>query len=125
MVGTRNNWYAYLILAIGVIIFAFPIYITIIGSTHEGSVIARGQMPLTPGERGVETYRQAWETGEGARVRGTPAGIMMRNSLVMALMITVGKIAISLLSAFAVVFFSFPGRMFFFWMIFITLMLPV
>jgi sn-glycerol 3-phosphate transport system permease protein len=125
MVGTRNNWYAYLILAIGVIIFAFPIYITIIGSTHEASVIARGQMPLTPGERGVETYRQAWETGEGARVRGTPAGIMMRNSLVMALMITIGKIAISLLSAFAVVFFSFPGRMFFFWMIFITLMLPV
>jgi sn-glycerol 3-phosphate transport system permease protein len=125
MVGTRNNWYAYLILAIGVIIFAFPIYITIIGSTHEASVIARGQMPLTPGERALTTYQQAWETGEGARVRGTPAGIMMRNSLIMALMITVGKIAISLLSAFAVVFFSFPGRMFFFWMIFITLMLPV
>jgi sn-glycerol 3-phosphate transport system permease protein len=50
---------------------------------------------------------------------------MMWNSLVMALVIAFGKIAISILSAYAVVFFSFPGRMIFFWMIFITLMLPV
>jgi sn-glycerol 3-phosphate transport system permease protein len=125
MVGARNLWYAYVILGIGVIIFAFPIFITIIGSTHEAAVIARGQMPLTPGSEMLQNFRQAWETGQGARVRGTPASVMMRNSLIMALMITVGKIAISLLSAFAVVFFSFPGRMFFFWMIFITLMLPV
>jgi sn-glycerol 3-phosphate transport system permease protein len=82
-------------------------------------------MPLVPGDQMVENYRQALETGQGARVRATPALVMMQNSLVMALGITFGKIAISLLSAFAVVFFSFPGRMFFFWMIFITLMLPV
>jgi sn-glycerol 3-phosphate transport system permease protein len=50
---------------------------------------------------------------------------MMLNSFVMASAITVGKIAISLISAYAVVFFVFPLRMFFFWMIFITLMLPV
>jgi sn-glycerol 3-phosphate transport system permease protein len=50
---------------------------------------------------------------------------MMLNSLVMALGITIGKIAISLLSAFAIVYFRFPFRIFFFWLIFMTLMLPV
>jgi sn-glycerol 3-phosphate transport system permease protein len=50
---------------------------------------------------------------------------MMLNSFVMALVITAGKIAVSIVSAYAVVFFRFPLRMFFFWMIFITLMLPV
>jgi sn-glycerol 3-phosphate transport system permease protein len=58
-------------------------------------------------------------------VRGTPVGVMMLNSLVMALAIALGKIAISILSAYAVVYFSFPGRMLAFWMIFVTLMLPV
>ena len=50
---------------------------------------------------------------------------MLLNSLAMAISISIGKIAISLLSAFAIVYFRFPFKMFFFWMIFITLMLPV
>jgi sn-glycerol 3-phosphate transport system permease protein len=56
---------------------------------------------------------------------GAPVGRMMWNSLVMALCIAIGKIAISLLSAFAIVYFRFPLRRTFFWMIFVTLMLPV
>ena len=47
------------------------------------------------------------------------------NSLIMALGVCVGKIAISIIAAYAVVYFRFPLRMFFFWMIFMTLMLPV
>ncbi len=125
MTGSRNNWLPYLVLTLGVFIFAFPIYMAVIGSSHDVGTIARGQMPLVPGPHALENYQQALESGQGARVRGTPAAVMMRNSLVMALVITFGKIAISLLSAYAVVFFEFPGRMFFFWMIFITLMLPV
>jgi sn-glycerol 3-phosphate transport system permease protein len=125
MSGQRNKWIAHLILILGAFIFAFPIYLAVIGSSHDAATIGRGQMPLVPGDQLVENYRQALETGQGARVRATPALTMMQNSLIMALGITFGKIAISLLSAFAVVFFSFPGRMFFFWMIFITLMLPV
>jgi sn-glycerol 3-phosphate transport system permease protein len=125
MVGSRGNPLPYLVLLIGVVIFAFPIYLAFIGSSHDPATIARGQMPLVPGPHMVDNYQQALESGEGARVRGTPAAVMMRNSLIMALIITIGKIAISLLSAYAVVFFEFPGRMFFFWMIFITLMLPV
>jgi sn-glycerol 3-phosphate transport system permease protein len=121
----RNRWLPHLVLILGVAVFAFPIYLTFIGSTHTAPTIARGEMPLTPGPHLVENYRQALESGQGARVRGTPALTLMRNSFIMAVVIVVGKISISLLSAFAVVFFEFPGRMLFFWMIFITLMLPV
>jgi sn-glycerol 3-phosphate transport system permease protein len=125
MTGSRNVWLPHLVLILGVVIFAFPIYIALIGSTHTAPTIARGQMPLTPGTQAVENYSAALQTGQGTRVRATPALVMMRNSLIMALVIVVGKITISLLSAYAVVFFQFPGRMTFFWMIFITLMLPV
>jgi sn-glycerol 3-phosphate transport system permease protein len=121
----QNRWLPHVVLILGMIVFAFPIYLAFIGSTHDAPTIARGQMPLTMGPHLIENYQQALESGEGARVRGTPALTLMRNSLIMALAIVVGKISISLLSAFAVVFFEFPGRMFFFWMIFITLMLPV
>jgi sn-glycerol 3-phosphate transport system permease protein len=125
MTGSRNVWLPHIVLIFGVIIFAFPIYLAVIGSTHSAPTIARGDMPLTPGTQAVENYTRALQTGEGTRVRATPALIMMRNSFIMALVIVVGKITISLLSAFAVVFFEFPFRMTFFWMIFITLMLPV
>jgi sn-glycerol 3-phosphate transport system permease protein len=120
----RNVWLPHLVLILGVFIFAFPIYLAFIGSTHDAATIARGQMPLTIGPDLVENYQQALFSGRGERVTGTPAITLLRNSAYMATAIMVGKIAISVLSAFAVVFFHFPGRMFFFWMIFITLMLP-
>jgi len=120
-----ERWIPHFILAVGIAIFAFPIYFTLIGSTHDASVIGRGDMPLTPGRHLIENYAQAWNLGSGEKVRGTPVHAMLTNSFIMAMAITVGKIAISLISAYAVVFFVFPLRMFFFWMIFITLMLPV
>jgi sn-glycerol 3-phosphate transport system permease protein len=125
MAIARNRWLPHLVLLIGVVVFVFPIYIAFIGSSHDAPTIARGEMPLTLGPDLVENYQQALTDPVGVRVRATPALTMMRNSLTMALAIAIGKIAISVLSAFAVVFFEFPGRMFFFWMIFITLMLPV
>ncbi|HWX50035.1 MAG TPA: sn-glycerol-3-phosphate ABC transporter permease UgpE [Roseomonas sp.] len=118
---------AHCILLLGVVIFALPIWITLVGSTHDVNTIGRGEVPLWFGSHAVQNYIAAWTRG-GEAVRNTravPAGIMLWNSAVMATLIAVGKIAISLLSAYAVVFFSFPGRMAFFWMIFITLMLPV
>ncbi len=121
----QNRWLPHVVLILGVIVFVFPVYLTFIGSSHDAATIGRGQMPLTVGPHLIENYQQALESGEGARVRGTPALTLMRNSFIMAMVIVVGKIIISLLSAFAVVFFEFPGRMFFFWLIFITLMLPV
>ena len=121
----RESWIPHFVLIMGVLVFAFPIYFALIGSTHEASVIATGRMPLLPGGHMLENYRQALTQGSGERVSSAPVRAMMFNSLIMALVIALGKIAISIISAYAVVFFVFPGRMFFFWMIFITLMLPV
>ncbi|MFM7347462.1 MAG: sn-glycerol-3-phosphate ABC transporter permease UgpE [Tagaea sp.] len=121
----RSHWFAHAVLLFGVAIFAFPIYVAIVGSTWDAATIGRGSMPLVPGPLGIENYVQAWTTGSGERVVGVPVGGMLWNSMLMALVIAFGKIGISLISAYAVVFFSFPGRMFFFWMIFVTLMLPV
>ncbi len=118
-------WIPHFILVVGVAIFVFPIFFVLIGSTHDASVIGRGEMPLSPGSHLIENYAQAWSLGSGEKVRAIPVRDMLLNSFVMASAITVGKIAISLISAYAVVFFAFPLRTFFFWMIFITLMLPV
>ncbi len=120
-----GHWPAHLILIAGVVIFAFPVYVALIGSTHDVGTIARGQMPLTPGSHTVDNYIQALASGQGERVKAVPVRQMMLNSLIMGLVIAAGKIAISIISAYAVVFFEFPLRMFFFWMIFVTLMLPV
>jgi sn-glycerol 3-phosphate transport system permease protein len=122
----RNRWLAHAALGLGVLIFAFPIWITLVGSTHDVNTIGRGDVPLWFGGEAVANYVSAWMTGGASRTaRGVPVWLMLWNSLNMAMMIAVGKIAISLLSAYAVVFFSFPGRMIAFWLIFITLMLPV
>ncbi len=122
----RDRVLTHLALVLGIIVFALPIWITLVGSTHDTDTIGRGDVPLLPGTEALNNYAHAWAQGGGGRnTFAVPASTMLWNSLLMALLIAVGKIAISLLSAFAVVFFSFPGRMIFFWMIFITLMLPV
>lgn len=120
-----GSWTTHLILLSGVAVFAFPVYLALIGSTSDLGTVSRGELGLTPGPHLVHNYVQAWSTGSGERISGTPVRRMMTNSLIMAVTIALGKISISLLSAFAVVFFEFPLRMFFFWMIFVTLMLPV
>jgi len=122
----RRSWRSllpHLVLALGVCVVAFPIWVAFVASTHELPALLRSPMPLLPGGALVENYLQA--LGQGARAVGAPVWLMMANSLVMALGIALGKIAISLLAAFAIVYFRFPFRMLFFWMIFITLMLPV
>ncbi|AWV23132.1 SN-glycerol-3-phosphate transport system permease protein ugpE [Roseomonas mucosa] len=120
----RSKLLAHALLILGVLIFAFPIWIALMGSTHDASTLGRGEVPLLPGPDAVENYATAWTQG-GGRMRTTPAWVMLWNSALMALIIAVGKITISMLSAFAVVFFRFPFRMTCFWLIFITLMLPV
>ncbi len=111
-------------LILGTVIFAFPILLTILGATHDSGTVGRGDMPLWPGDQAVENFSQALNVG-GSRIRVAPAGTMLLNSFLMATLIAAGKIAISILSAYAVVFFRFPFRMAAFWMIFVTLMLPV
>ena len=120
----RIDWLPHLVLVLGVLIVAFPIYITFVASTLTSADILNAPMPLLPGREFVANYLQAL-TGGTVLTSNQGVGRMMANSLVMALGIAVGKIAISVLSAYAVVFFRFPLRMVCFWTIFITLMLPV
>jgi sn-glycerol 3-phosphate transport system permease protein len=112
----------HLVLILGVAVIAFPLYVTFIASTQTAQEVAQAPMSLLPGSHFLENYRRVL-AGEAAN---TPAvARMMWVSTVMALVIAIGKIVISMLSAFAVVYFRFRFRMFFFWMIFVTLMLPV
>ena len=112
------------VLILGVLLVAFPLYVTFVASTHTLQDIMQVPMPLVPGDQLLENYRQVLTAGTttGSRATGTN---MLINSTVMALGIPLGKITISVISAFAIVYFRFPLRMFFFWMIFVTLMLPV
>jgi len=119
-----RRYVAHAILWIGIAIVAFPVYLAFVASTQDNAAIANGQMSLWPGGHFLETYYQTIFVGTSGSTR-EPVGTMMFNSLVMALLIAVGKIAISIISAYAIVFFAFPFRMTAFWTIFITLMLPV
>jgi sn-glycerol 3-phosphate transport system permease protein len=121
--GVRR-YIAHLILWAGIAVVAFPVYLAIVASTQEATQIANGQMSLLPGGHFLETYYKTLFVGTSGSTR-EPVGVMLLNSLVMALSIALGKIAISILSAYAIVYFRFPFRMSIFWLIFITLMLPV
>ncbi len=118
---------SHLVLVLGVLIVAFPVYITFVASTQTAEAIVQNvPMSLLPGTNIVQSYKLALFGGQteyGSTI--APVAPMMLVSLVSALVIAIGKIAISLLSAFAVVYFRFPGRTLVFWLIFITLMLPV
>ena len=118
---------SHVVLLLGVLVIAFPVYVTLIASTQTSQQIVQTvPMSLAPGGHMLETYRVALfggETSYGSKV--APVAPMLWVSFVSAMVIAIGKIAISLLSAFAFVYFRFPGRGLCFWMVFITLMLPV
>ncbi|HHG90039.1 MAG TPA: sn-glycerol-3-phosphate ABC transporter permease UgpE [Devosia sp.] len=115
---------AHLTLILGIAIVAFPIWVTFVAASHDAVRMTQVPLPMWPGDQFFVNLNKAMFEGI-AGAGGIPVGMMMLNSLVVALMIATGKIVISLLSAFAIVYFKFPFRMGFFWMIFLTLMLPV
>jgi sn-glycerol 3-phosphate transport system permease protein len=114
--------HALLIASIAVV--AFPLYIAFVASTHSAERMLDIPIPLLPGGEMLSNYSTVLTKGV-AGASTAPVGRMLWNSLVMALAVAIGKISISILSAFAIVYFRFPLKNFFFWMIFITLMLPV
>ena len=118
------NFLTHAVLLFGIALVVFPLYLAFVASTHTRDAILEVPMPLLPGSQLVENYTGALmgTQTQGAQVA---VGRMMWVSLVTALVIAIGKIAISLLSAFAIVYFRFPFKKLVFWMIFITLMLPV
>ena len=123
----RRPWLTLLshaVMVLGVAVVAFPLYLAFVASTHTPDTIVQAPMPLLPGGHMWESYKAAL-FGAGKLGSNTTAAHMMWVSFVVAMVITVGKIAISLLSAFAIVYFRFPLKMLCFWAIFLTLMLPV
>jgi sn-glycerol 3-phosphate transport system permease protein len=114
----------HVLLIAAVAVVAFPLYVTFVASTRTLEEVLTVPMPMTPGTHLLENYAQVL-TGGSTRGAAAPVGRMMLNSLAMALMIAIGKIAISIIASFAIVYFRFPLRRTFFWMIFVTLMLPV
>ena len=113
-------WLSHAIMVLGVLIVFFPIWLAFVASTVTQPEIVSPPMPLLPGNQFFINYKKALLAGVNV-----PVGTMLTNSLIMAIGIAIGKIIISLLSAFAIVYFRFPGKKIFFWLIFITLMLPV
>src|SRR3984957_6497096 len=125
MVTARQSaWVPHAILIAGLIVVLFPLYVALVASTHDLDAILQAPMTLVPGGQIVRNFSDAITAGT-AKTSGVSVGRMMLNSLVMALIIAIGKIAISLPSAYAVVFFRFPLRKLCFWAIFVTLMPPV
>ena len=119
-----SRYLPHVVLLIGVGIVAFPVYLALLASTYDAASVQNGQMTLLPGGQMLENYDRIIFSGARATTR-EPVGTMLLNSFIMAMAIALGKIAISLISAYAIVFFRFPFRMAAFWLIFITLMLPV
>lgn len=117
------TFFTHAVLILGIAIVAFPIWVAFVASTHTLQTLLNPPTPLLPGGEFFKNYYLALT--QGAKAVGAPVWLMMMNSLIMALGIAFGKIIISMLAAFAIVYFRFPLRMTFFWMIFITLMLPV
>jgi len=121
------DFFSHLILLLGVAVVVFPVFVALVGSTQTAEQIASSNpLSLVPGSHMLENYKLALL---GGKVSGgstiAPALPMLWVSLISALVIAIGKIVISLLSAFAIVYFRFPLRNVVFWLVFVTLMLPV
>jgi sn-glycerol 3-phosphate transport system permease protein len=119
------TFFSHLVVLLGIVVIAFPLWMTFVASTHDQVTMLRSPVPLWPGGQMLDNYGTVLLEGFGTGAARTPLYVALINSMVMALGVCVGKIAISIIAAYAVVYFRFPLRMFFFWMIFVTLMLPV
>ncbi len=111
------NILTHAILLIGLVMLLLPLWIVFVASTHDFRTVNTVPMPLWPGTHMVENYIATWNQSD--------FGPKMLNSLIMAVGVTVGKITIAALSAYSIVYFRYRFRMVFFWLIFITLMLPL
>lgn len=100
--------FSHTLLALGALTILFPLYIAFVAATLDGDAVYQVPMTLVPGSHLWENISRIWS--HGVNGSGPAFGIMMLNSLVMALSITIGKIAVSMLSAFALVWFRFPLR---------------
>jgi sn-glycerol 3-phosphate transport system permease protein len=116
---------SHLTVIVGLLVIAFPVWMTFVASTHDQDTMLRSPVPIWPGSHMLENYWTVLVEGYKNRPGTVPLYVTLTNSMIMALGVAIGKILISIIAAFAIVYFRFPLRMFFFWAIFVTLMLPV
>ena len=119
------TWLSHIVVILGLLVIAFPIWMTFVASTHDQATMLRAPVPLWPGTHLFENYKEVIVNGYAGRPGTVPFATTLFNSMAMALGVAIGKILISIISAFAIVYFRFPLRNTFFWAIFVTLMLPV
>ncbi|MFS2221766.1 sn-glycerol-3-phosphate ABC transporter permease UgpE [Pantoea sp. B65] len=117
------TFFSHTMLILGILTILFPLYVAFVAATLDNVEIYQVPMTLIPGGHLWHNLSILWHNGVSSN--SAPIGVLLLNSTIMSLAITAGKISVSMLSAFALVWFRFPLRNFFFWMIFITLMLPV
>ncbi|MGE6783366.1 sn-glycerol-3-phosphate ABC transporter permease UgpE [Ensifer adhaerens] len=120
----RTRIFDHVILMFGVFIMVAPVVVAFMTSTHEAADIHRNGLSLTWGGHFVETY-QTVLTREGGFTGKITGFNMMLNSMILGLGFAVGKIVLSMMVAYALVYFRFPLATFFFWVIFTTLLLPL
>jgi len=125
MIENRRGFdlFCHAMLIVGVVVVAFPVYVAFCAATMNEQEVFTVPLSLVPSTHLFHNIVSVWTQGSGNAA--APFGRMLANSLVMALVISVGKISVSIISAYAIVFFRFPLRMLSFWVIFATLMLPV
>lgn len=111
------KWTIHLLLILAVLMIGFPLYYGFVISTQSVEEVTKVPQSLIPSAHLVENYVKIWN-----RIH---MGQLLINSTIVAVVVSLGKIVIAILSAFAIVFFNFRGKQVAFWMIFITLMLPV
>ncbi|MFP1929964.1 sn-glycerol-3-phosphate ABC transporter permease UgpE [Lonsdalea quercina] len=116
--------FSHVILAVALLVVLFPLYVAVVTATLDQAQASQAPMTLIPGSHLWQNLNAIWLHGVGNN-NSAPFGWLLINSFIMAFAITLGKISVSMLSAYAMVYFRFPLRQVFFWMIFTTLMLPV
>ena len=112
-----TNLLVHILLILSILLVGFPLYYAFVISTQSMEEATQTPQKMWPSNYLWENYAKIWKRID--------LGRLLINSTIVALAVSLGKIAISIISAFAIVYFNFPGKQIFFWMIFVTLMLPV
>jgi sn-glycerol 3-phosphate transport system permease protein len=111
------NALTHVILVTGLLLLLFPVWIAFVAATHDMTAVNTAPVELWPGDQFLVNLEQAWAISD--------MGTKFTNTVIVAVGVVVGKIAVACITAFSLVFFNYRGRMLVFWLVFITLMLPL
>jgi sn-glycerol 3-phosphate transport system permease protein len=111
------NIVSQVLLFLGLLVSVAPFFVVVIAATHNLRDVNSVPMPLWPGQDFIANMTEAWTKAD--------FGVKMINSVIFALGVAVGKVVISAITAYSIVYFGYRGRMLIFWLVFITLMLPL